>query len=167
MSFPPTADICDAYPNHAPITDLSFHDYGAIARFGGEVQTVRCFEDNSMVRTALEQPGEGRVLVVDGGGSMRVALFGDQLATLAIESDWAGILIEGCVRDAAALGSMPIGIRALGTCPQRSQKRGQGQIGAMVRIGRMDIRSGWWLYADEDGIVVLPHQVDLDTVASS
>ena len=93
---------------------------------------------------------------------MRCALVGDQLGALAVANGWAGMVIEGCVRDTAALRRLPLGVRALGSNPQRSNKRGQGQISVMVRIGRMDVRSGWWLYADEDGIVTVPEPIHLD-----
>ena len=152
-----TAEICDAYPDTSAAADLPFRDYGGITTFSGAVETVRCYEDNSAVRKTLEHPGEGRVLVVDGGGSMRVALLGDQLAALAVANQWAGVIVEGCVRDVAALEQLPLGIKALGTSPRRPNKRGQGQVGVMLRIGRMDIRSGWWVYADADGVITLPH----------
>jgi len=152
---PATADICDAYPD-ANVADLAFVDFGGAARFSGEVETVRCFEDNALVARVLESPGDGRVLVVDGGASMRVALLGDRLGAMAVANGWVGVVIEGCVRDTVALRSLPFGIKALGSIPRRSKKRGEGQIGAMVRIGRMDVRAGWWLYSDEDGIVTLP-----------
>jgi len=158
---PPTADICDAYPR-VGVADLAFRDYGALTQFSGAVETVRCFEDNSKIATALESPGEGRVLVVDGGGSMRCALIGGRMGALAVENGWAGIVIEGCVRDVKALRSLPLGIKALGSNPLRSKKRGEGQIGTMVWIGRMNVQSGWWLYADEDGVIALPEPVNLD-----
>ncbi len=158
---PPTADICDAYPQ-AGVADLAFRDYGALTQFSGAVETVRCFEDNGRIAAALEDPGEGRVLVVDGGGSMRCALFGGRLGALAVENGWTGIVIEGCVRDVTALRSLPIGVKALGSNPLRSNKRGEGQIGTMVWIGRMNVQSGWWLYADEDGVITLPKPVQLD-----
>lgn len=151
-----TADICDAYPELVSVSDLPLRDYGGITTFSGPVDTVRCFEDNSLVRASLEQPGDGRVLVVDGGGSMLVALLGDQLAALALSNGWVGVVIEGCVRDSATLVEMPIGIKALGSCPRRSYKRGDGHAGLMLRIGRMDVRSGWWLYADSDGVLTVP-----------
>lgn len=159
---PPTADICDAYPESVQVADQPFRDYGGVRTFSGQVETVRCFEDNSLVRRALEQPGEGRVLVVDGGTSMRVALLGDRLGAIAIQNGWAGVVIEGCVRDVAALRELPIGIRALGSNPRPSIKRSQGQLGVMVRLGRMDVRAGWWLYADADGTIALPHAAELD-----
>ena len=124
--MPPTADICDAYPESVQVADQAFHNYGGIRTFSGQVETVRCFEDNTLVRQVLAQPGEGRILVVDGGTSMRVALLGDQLGALAVQNEWTGVVIEGCVRDVAALRGLPIGIRALGSIPRRSIKRGPG-----------------------------------------
>ena len=158
---PPTADICDAYPN-AGVADLAFRDYGAKTQFSGPVETVRCFEDNSMITAALESPGEGRVLVVDGGSSMRCALFGDNMGVLAVQNGWAGIVVDGCVRDVGTLRNLPLGVKALGSNPLRSKKRGEGQIGTMVWIGRMNVQSGWWLYADEDGVITLPEPVQFD-----
>jgi len=155
-----TADICDAFPDHVSVSDLPFRDFGGVTTFSGQVETIRCFEDNSMVNRVLEQPGEGRVLVVDGGASVRVALLGDRLGSLALTNGWAGVVIEGCVRDVSALHELPIGVKALGSCPLRSYKRGEGQVGVMVRLGRLDVRSGWWLYADADGVVTLPHPAE-------
>lgn len=151
-----TADICDAYPDLASVTELPFRDFGAMTSFSGQVETVRCFEDNSMVRRALEGPGEGRILVVDGGASLRVALLGDKLAAQAVTNGWIAVVVEGCVRDTAALRELPLGVKALASCPMRSYKRGEGQVGVVLRIGRMDVRSGWWLYADADGILTMP-----------
>ena len=153
-----TADICDAFPDSVNVADLPLAIYGGVVRFSGQVETVRCFEDNSMVRAALETPGRGRVLIVDGGGSMRVALLGDRLAALAIDNGWTGVVVDGCVRDTAELAKMPIGVRARGSSPRRSNKRGRGQVGLMLRLGRLDVRSGWWLYADEDGVLTMPHE---------
>ena len=116
---------------------------------------MQCFEDNSLVRAALETPGAGRVLVVDGGGSQRTALLGGNLAALAVAHGWAGVVIDGCVRDVAELAACPIGIRALGTCPMPPAKRGAGQRDVPVRLQGVGVRPGDWLYADADGIVVL------------
>ena len=158
IEMPATAEICDSNPK-ASVADLAFRDYGGSPLFFGPVETVRCFEDNTMVRRALESPGDGRVLVVDGGGSMRCALVGAQLGALAVANGWGGVVVEGCVRDIAALRLLPLGVRALGASPLGSAKRGKGHIGVVVRIGRMDVRSGWWLYADEDGIVTVPEPI--------
>jgi len=157
-----TADICDAYPGVAQVADQPYREYGAVRRFAGAVETVRCFQDNTLVGQVLEQPGEGRILAVDGGASMRVALLGDRLGALAVQNGWNGLVIEGCVRDVAALGDLPIGIRALGSTPRRSVKRGRGQIGVILRLGRMEVRSGWWMYADADGILTMPEEAVLE-----
>jgi len=155
-----TAEICDAYPHDVSVSDLPFRDFGGVTSFSGRTETVRCFEDNSMVHVALEQPGDGRVLVIDAGSSMRVALLGDRLGAMALSNGWTGIVIEGCVRDVDALRELPIGIKALGSCPLRSVNRREGQVGVMVRLGRMDVRAGWWLYADADGVLTIPYPAE-------
>ncbi len=162
-----TADICDAYPVRASVSDLPFRDFGGVTTFSGRAETVRCFEDNSKVRAALEKPGDGRVLAVDGGSSMRVALLGDRLAALALSNGWVGLVIEGCIRDSDALLEIPIGVKALGSCPIRPNQRGDGHLGVMVRLGRMDVRAGWWIYADADGVLTLPHQAEAPPTESA
>jgi regulator of ribonuclease activity A len=118
------------------------------------VSSVRCFEDNSRIKEALESPGEGRVLVVDGGGSRRHALLGGNLGAAAVKNGWAGVIIHGCLRDSAELAPLPLGIRALGTMPLRSEKRGEGVRDVPVRFAGVTFRPGDWVYADEDGVVV-------------
>ncbi len=154
-----TADLCDA--NEARLAAGSMHAlhpafraFGRHPRFCGPVETVRCFEDNSAVRSALEQPGDGRVLVVDGGGSLRCALLGGNLAQLAARNGWAGVVVNGCVRDVVEIDACGTGVRALAVHPRRSEKRGNGTIGVTVEIGGVRIAPGHWCYADEDGIVV-------------
>jgi regulator of ribonuclease activity A len=154
-----TCDICDA---HRADTSAAFrvlpprwHEFGGVASFNGAVSTVQCFEDNSLVREALESPGAGRVLVIDGGGSLRTALVGGNLAALAVAHGWAGIVVDGCVRDATELAACAIGIRALALCPMPPAKRGAGQRDGPVRLQGTWLRPGDWLYADADGIVVL------------
>jgi regulator of ribonuclease activity A len=119
---------------------------------------VRCFEDNVLVRRLLESPGAGRVLVVDAGGSVRCALVGERLASLGAASGWAGIVLNGCVRDSAALTGGPFGIKALGTNPRPSGKRGGGEVDVAVSFGEVTFRPGALVYADEDGVVVLPER---------
>ena len=131
-----------------------FRDFGAAARFSGPVATVRCLEDNSRVREAVNSPGEGRVLVVEGGGSVRRALVGGNLAAAAAKNGWAGIVVDGAVRDVAELAAAGIGIKALALMPLRSVKRNQGERDLAVEIQGVPVRPGDWLYADEDGIVV-------------
>jgi regulator of ribonuclease activity A len=116
--------------------------------------TVKVFEDNSLVRSALEESGEGRILVVDGGGSMRCALLGDQLAELAEENDWAGVIVNGCIRDSAAIAEIPIGVKAIGVHPLKSVKRGVGERDIPVRFAGVTFLPGHYIYADEDGLLV-------------
>jgi regulator of ribonuclease activity A len=150
-----TADISDANPE-AQVTDPGFRDYGGKAVFYGPITTVRCSEDNSLVRDAVEEAGEGRILVVDGGGSLNCALLGDRLAALAADNGWAGVVVNGCVRDADELAATALGVKALATHPRRSVKRGVGERDVDVTFSGVTFSQGSWLYADADGIVVLP-----------
>ena len=149
-----TADICDAHGDAVQVCEPVFHAYGGRICFAGPISTVRCFEDNSRVKEAVEGPGEGRVLVVDGGGSRRRALFGDKLGSAAVRNGWAGVIVYGCIRDSAELGQMNLGIRALGTMPLRSDKRGEGERDVPVRFAGATFRPGDYVYVDEDGVVV-------------
>jgi regulator of ribonuclease activity A len=155
-----TCDLCDAHENDQPPTVQAlppvFHDYGSVPRFAGPVATVRCFEDNSRVKEAVESPGEGRVLVVDGGASVRRALVGGNLAVAAKKNGWAGIVVDGAVRDLLELRLAGIGVRALALMPQRSVKRNEGARDVPVVLQGVAVRPGFWLYADEDGILVSP-----------
>jgi regulator of ribonuclease activity A len=156
-----TSDMCDHYADRLSIASPGFGNFGAWKYFGGRVATVECFEDNSVVRVALGEPGLGRVLVIDAGGSMRCALVGDRIADLAISNDWMGIVINGCVRDAIRLAEMPIGVKALGTNPLASQKRGEGRTGVPVRFAGVRFVPGQYLYADLDGIIVSEDELAL------
>lgn len=158
LLFRPTCDLCDLHKS-----DLSgafrvlppvFRDFGARKRFAGEVVTVKCFEDNSLVKAAVDGEGQGRVLVVDGGTSLRRALLGGNLGAAAARNGWAGVVIDGCVRDVAELAECAVGIRALASMPLPTEKRGEGQAGVAVQLQGVWVRPGDWLYADEDGIVV-------------
>jgi regulator of ribonuclease activity A len=149
-----TADLLDEHPDAAVCT-VAFRQFGGVASFDGEIATVRCFEDNVLVRQRVSEPGEGRVLVVDGGGSLRVALVGDNIASIALESGWAGLIIHGCVRDSAVLGELPIGIKALGTHPKPSAKGGDGELDVPLSFGGVTFRPGARVVSDDDGIVVL------------
>jgi regulator of ribonuclease activity A len=131
-----------------------FHEYGALAKFSGPIETLKVFEDNALVRQVLETEGKGRVLVIDGGGSIRCALIGGRLAGLAQSNGWSGVLINGCVRDSAELSQVPIGIRALSPIPARSGKNGAGEIGGTVRFAGVAFVPQAFLYADSDGILV-------------
>jgi len=152
-----TCDLCDAHegePGRVRVLPPVFRDFGAQAPFSGRVATVRCFEDNSRVKEAVESPGEGRVLVVDGGGSVRRALVGGNLAQSAARNGWAGLVVDGAVRDVAELRAAGIPVRALALMPQRSVKRGEGQRDVPVVVQGVAVAPGEWLYADEDGIVL-------------
>jgi regulator of ribonuclease activity A len=151
---PGTANLCDEHGELVQICEPIFQPFGGLRSFHGAISTVRCFEDNSRVREAVESPGEGRVLVVDGGGSRRRALFGDQLGAAAVRNSWSGLIVYGCIRDCAELGRLELGIRALGTMPLRSEKRGKGERDVAVRFAGVTFRPGEFAYVDEDGIVL-------------
>jgi regulator of ribonuclease activity A len=153
--MPVTADLVDEYGDRAAVCELQFRQFGGIGAFEGVIGTVRCYEDNVLVKQRVSEPGNGRVLVVDGGGSLRVALVGDILAGLAADNGWTGLVIHGGVRDVAALGTLALGIKALGSNPRASEKKGAGDVDTPVTFGGVTFRPGAILYSDEDGIVVL------------
>ena len=153
-----TTDLSDAFP-HLSTAAPVFQDFGGDHAFCGQMATLKTRDDNVLIRTGLESAGEGRVLVVDNSASLRVALLGDMLAALAIRNGWAGIVINGCVRDSAELTAMPIGIKALAAVPRRSAKNGVGETGVDVTFADVTFISGQWLYADRDGILVSPDQL--------
>ena len=149
-----TADLCDAFGDAVRLVDPVFRDYGGISRFGGPIETLRVFEDNALVADTLEMAGQGRVLVVDGGGSLRTALVGGRLAGLAHANGWAGLVVNGCVRDSVEIREIPLGVRALNSAPMRSAKSGKGERGGKVDFAGVTFSPGQYLYADEDGMVV-------------
>ncbi|NNE56246.1 MAG: ribonuclease E activity regulator RraA [Flavobacteriales bacterium] len=149
-----TADLWDRHGDALLCVDPIFRCYGLNKAFHGEIVTLKVFEDNSLVRNQLEQEGKNRVLVVDGGGSLRCALIGDQLAQLAIDNCWAGLVVNGCIRDSVVIDQMKIGMNALNTSPVKSVKKGLGELGIDVRFGGVRFRTGDFLYADQDGILV-------------
>lgn len=153
-----TCDLCDAHKSDDSgrfrVLPPVFRDFGAVRRFSGPVVTLKCFEDNSLVKAAVDAPGQGRVLVVDGGASLRRALLGGNLGAAAARNGWAGVVIDGCVRDVAELAAQPVGIRALAAMPLPTEKRNQGQRDVVVQIQSVWVRPGDWLYADEDGMVL-------------
>jgi regulator of ribonuclease activity A len=155
-----TCDLCDAHKNDSSaefrVLPPVFKNFGGLAKFSGPVVTVKCFEDNSPVKAAVESPGEGRVLVVDGGASLRRALLGGKLGAAAADNGWAGIVVDGCVRDVAELAECNTGIRALAAIPLPTDRRQSGLRDVALQIQGVWIRPGDWLYADEDGIVVMP-----------
>ncbi|MFD2756478.1 ribonuclease E activity regulator RraA [Comamonas terrae] len=153
-----TCDLCDGHVNDDSgtlrVLPPIFRSYGGHASFAGPVSTVQCLDDNSLVRTVLAEPGHGRVLVVDGGGSLRRALVGGNVAASAARNGWAGVLVYGCVRDVAELGATPVGLYALALNPMPTHKQNQGLCDVAVSIGGVPVRPGEWLYADADGVVV-------------
>ena len=154
-----TADLCDKYEDRVRagelrVLDPMLNSYGGREAFHGRIATLKLFEDNSLVRKALEAEGRGRVLVIDGGGSLRCALVGDQLAALGVKNGWAGIVVYGCIRDSGAIGEMDIGVLALDTHPLKSIKKGAGDRDIPVTFGGVTFTPGNWLYADEDGVIV-------------
>ncbi len=153
---PATTDLSDEHPE-AQICEPVFQAFGGRIAFSGPITTLKVFEDNSMVREAVGRPGEGRVLVVDGGGSLRCSLFGGNLAVAAATNGWAGVVVHGCVRDVDELAAQPIGVRALAAFPRKSE-RGlhSGQAGLPVLFAGVVFREGEWLCADRDGVLVLP-----------
>jgi regulator of ribonuclease activity A len=155
-------DLCDAHPDEIHLVEPIFRDFGGRKRFFGEILTIGCFEDNSKLRDRVRTPGEGRVLVVDGAGSMRCALLGDLLAAAAVENGWSGIVINGCVRDVEILRDIDLGIRALNCVPVKSRKRGEGAEGDALRFGGVSFTTGDWLYADENGMVVTRERLPVD-----
>lgn len=154
-----TTDLTDAHPEAFQVAEPIFRDFGGRLAFHGPMVTLKLFEDNALVRSTLETPGEGRVLVVDGGGSLRCALLGDQLAELAVRNAWAGVVVYGCIRDSEAIGRLPLGVKALATHPLKSIKRGEGQRDIPVRFAGIQFRPGAWLYADGDGLILSDHQM--------
>lgn len=158
-----TADLCDVFISDpvdsickqaVSIVEPIFRDYGGHRKFSGRIATVKCFENNPLVRKSLEEDGTGRVLVVDGGASKRCALLGDNIAEIGYKNGWTGIIINGCIRDSADIQKMPLGVKALATYPLKSSKRDPGLQNVPVTFGGVLFTPGHWLYADEDGIIV-------------
>jgi regulator of ribonuclease activity A len=154
-----TTDVCDAHPELVQVAEPVFRDFGRLPAFEGSVRTVKVHEDNKLVRQVLESAGNGSVLVVDGGGSLRCALLGDQLAKLAMDNGWAGIIIYGAVRDTVELATLSLGIKALAEHPRKSQKRGEGQTDIPVSFAGISFQPGSYVYADLDGLVVTPNRM--------
>lgn len=149
-----TADLCDAWPDDIRVAEPIFDTFGAVGTFGGQVRTVRVFEDNVRVKETLSGPGNGDVLVVDGGGSMRCALMGGDIAVLAANNGWSGVVIYGCVRDVHEIDAVELGVRALASCPRKSTKRGLGESDVPLSFAGIDVNPGDYVYADADGLLV-------------
>ena len=149
-----TCDLCDAHEADVRVLELPLRDYGGKRAFAGIVSTIKALEDNLRVREAVAEPGQGRVLVIDGGGSLRRSMLGDMLAEKAVANGWSGVLVHGAIRDSAAIGRLALGVKALATCPLKTDKRGQGLRDVPLAFGGLTILPGQWLAADEDGVVL-------------
>ncbi|UFH51545.1 ribonuclease E activity regulator RraA [Pseudomonas sp. KNUC1026] len=156
-----TPDLCDAYPDQVQVLDPMFSSFGGHDSFGGQIVTVKCFEDNSRVKELVEQPGQGKVMVVDGGGSLRRALLGDMLAQKAAQNGWEGIVVYGCVRDVDVLAQIDLGVQALAPHPLKTDKRGIGDIDVPVTFAGVTFRPGEFIYADNNGVIVSPTPLNM------
>jgi len=158
LRFQPTCDLYDTYLDDARVPALPWQSYGAKKQFCGYAVTVKCHEDNSRVKELVETfaGSRGKVLVVDGGGSLRCALLGDLLAAHAVRNQWEGVIVHGCVRDVDALSQLQVGIFALGHLPRKSTRRGEGQTNVAVQVGNVTVNPGDLVFADNDGVLILP-----------
>lgn len=155
VPFRPTADLADEFGPDVRSCNVQFRQFGARTQFAGQISTVRCYADNALLKSVLSAPGDGGVLVIDGAGSLNTALVGDLIAELARSNDWTGLVVNGAVRDAAALRGIDIGIKALGTNPRKSGKTGAGEHDVVVNLGGVTFVPGQIAYSDDDGIVIV------------
>ncbi|WKW31352.1 ribonuclease E activity regulator RraA [Pseudomonas viridiflava] len=151
-----TPDLCDAYPDLIQVVEPMFSNFGGRDSFGGQIVTLKCFEDNSLVKEQIALDGKGKVLVVDGGGSLRCAMLGDMVAEQASKNGWEGLLIYGCVRDVDMLAQTDLGVQALASHPKKSEKRGIGELNVPVTFGGVTFKPGDYLYADNNGVIISP-----------
>jgi len=149
-----TPDLCDEYPDLIRVVEPIFKSYGGKSSFGGEIVTIKCHEDNSVVKQTAGTAGGGKVLVVDGGGSLRRALLGDLIAADSVKNGWEGFIIYGCIRDVDAISQMNLGVKALNTIPLKTEKRGIGDLNVPVSFGGVTFNPGQYIYADNNGIIV-------------
>jgi regulator of ribonuclease activity A len=156
----PTTDLYDDHEETCETCSIQFRDFGGRNRFFGRIRTVRCFHDNVLFRQLLSEPGAGGVIVVDGGGSTAIALMGDMLAARARDNGWAGVIINGAIRDSADIDGIDIGVKALGVNPAKSAKQGEGETDVELEFGGVFFRPGDWVYCDEDGILVSPDPIE-------
>lgn len=152
-------DLCDEYPQHVQVAEPMFRDFGGRARFAGRIVTIKCHEDNSRVRDLVAEPGTGCVLVIDGGGSLRRSLLGDQLAAKAVANGWEGMVIHGAVRDVEALAGMDIGVKALAAIPLKTDRKGVGERDLALRFAAVEFVPGQFLYADPNGVIVADREL--------
>lgn len=155
MQPKPTADLVDEYGDQLRVCELQMRNLGGHQSFAGKIRTIRCHLDNGLVKQTLNSPGDGCVLVIDGQGDLKTALCGDMIAAAAVKNDWAGIVVNGAVRDSAAIQNLPLGCKALGTTPRKSAKAGAGETDCELTFGGITWRSGDTLHADSDGIVLI------------
>lgn len=151
-----TPDLCDAYPDLIQVVEPMLSNFGGRDSFGGQIVTLKCFEDNSLVKEQIALDGKGKVLVVDGGGSLRCAMLGDMVAEQASKNGWEGLLIYGCVRDVDMLAQTDLGVQALASHPKKSEKRGIGELNVPVTFGGVTFKPGDYLYADNNGVIISP-----------
>ena len=156
----PTTDLYDDYEGSVQTCSVQFRDFGGRTRYSGRIRTVRCLKDNQLFRAMLDEPGEGCVAVVDGGGSTETALMGDIIAAKGAKNGWAGCVILGAIRDSAEVGKIDFGAKALGTNPAKSAKEGKGDIDIPVEFGGVTFTPGDWVYCDEDGILVATRELE-------
>lgn len=153
MSFV-TPDLCDDNPDVVRVVEPMFNNYGGKKAFGGEIVTVKCHEDNSVVKKQASEPGRGKIMVVDGGGSLRCALLGDLIAEKAVENGWEGLIIYGCIRDVDAIGELELGVQALATIPIKSVRKDRGDLNIEIKFGGVTFKPGEYVYADNNGVIV-------------
>ena len=158
-----TADVCDEFPDAVEVAEPILRHFGGRKRFHGATVTIKVHDDNVLVRNALETQGDGRVLIVDGGGSMRCALLGDRLGAMAADNGWSGVIVNGCIRDSAEMASLGVGVMAIAACPRKSNKRGDGDTGSSVSFAGVTIRPSDYVYADEVGLLVAHKALHADT----
>lgn len=149
-----TPDLCDKYPDLVRVVEPIFKNYGGKSSFGGQIVTIKCYEDNSVVKETASTPGNGKIIVVDGGGSLRRALLGDLIAENAIQNGWEGFIIYGCIRDIDAIFNMNLGVKTLNTNPLKTDKKGIGDLNILVSFGGVTFKPGEYVYADSNGIIV-------------
>ncbi len=156
-----TPDLCDAHPDKVQVVEIDFNNYGQRQSFGGQIVTVKCFEDNSLVKDQATQPGKGKVLVVDGGASPRRSLLGDMNAEKFVANQWEGLIIYGRIRDVDIINTLNLGVQALGTVPVKTERRGLGDLNIPIHFGGVDFIPGQYVYADNNGIIVSKQALEL------
>ncbi len=154
-----TPDLCDENPETVSVVAPIFNTYGGKSAFGGEIVTVKCFEDNTVVKARAAEDGAGKVMVVDGGGSMRCALVGDMIAANAMKNGWLGLIIYGCIRDVDAISTLDIGVQALNSMPIRSVRQNRGELNVEISFGGVTFKPGEYVYADNNGVIISPHSL--------